>query len=156
MSESAHAWLLSFGYQQQIAVSEAEMVEYVLWPELAEVSDAPTYCSYKMQWRGSKIPVFDFSALLGQAHRAAIQHIGVVAYQTRPLTPLKYLALILEKEPKRISVLNEQFCDAPASYSGQLRPLLVSCFFHIDVATPVIDINYLASTELRQYLESSL
>ena len=66
MTESNSAWRLVVGEGMQVAVSDYEMIEYVIDPQLHPVPITPTHCSNAMLWREQIIPVMDIPVLFGK------------------------------------------------------------------------------------------
>lgn len=154
MPGTAKAWLLHVGENQQIAVGEMQMVEYILRPQLIEIPLTPPYCKHVINWRKQCLPILDFGVLMGEAENTKVEHAGVVRYQKGPRMPLLYLGLALNKEPEKITVDDSQLCDLPAQFLTHMRPTVLSCFSNAELPTPVLDFAYLCSTPFRELQES--
>ena len=75
--------------------------------------------------------------------------ISVLAYQEAPLAPLEHVAVWVSSAPQRTAVSDVQSCQLPETLRHPgLKPLALACFLHQDRPVPVLDVRYLACTEL--------
>jgi hypothetical protein len=147
MAKISNAWILPFGNHLQCAVSEKVMVQYIISPQMHLVPLTPDYCTYVINWRDRLIPVVNLAMLLDQSDTDTMHHIGIMAYQEAPRTPLQYGAIMLNASPTRIAVDDRQSCDIPGYVEPQMSSMILSCFSHNDIKTPIIDMSYLYSDE---------
>ena len=115
----------------RIAVSDYEMVEYVIDAQLHPVPLTPAHCANLMVWRGRIVPVIDFLVLLNKpVYANASVGLAIVAYQVKPREPLEYLGLLLAQPPARLSIEDDQACELPTlenDFWGSTK-LALACF----------------------------
>ncbi len=143
----SHAWLLPLRSDFVVAVSDVEMVEYLIDQKTIPVPLTPYYCRHVIVWREALLPVFDLNPLFTQPALKRFHHFGVLAYQTAPKTPLQYLIVALSGSPARVAVDDEKVADTPEEFSGPLRNLALATFLHNDQPVPILNISHLASGE---------
>lgn len=140
INTNAEAWLLTTSPQQQCTVGTHELQEVIQNPRLHTVPLTPLYCQHILLWREHLVPTLHLGRLLcpetTDTASKPIQTIGVFAYQTQPGTPLRYGALFLYEQPKRIQVNDTQACPLPESSNWQ--PYTLSCFEHQGSAIPIL------------------
>ncbi len=160
MAANEHsAWRVVVGDGVQVAVTDYEMFEYVVEPQLHPVPFTPAYCSNVMFWRELIIPVMDFSLLVNKSPGVKMQQtVVIVAYQTKPREPLEYLGLLTQEPPARITVVDDQACDLPTSDTNfwESKELALACFEYDDQPTPVINIAHLCSEKFRKSIEQGV
>ncbi len=151
-----NAWRLVVGEGLQIAVSEYEMIEYVIDPQLHPVPLTPVHCSNAILWREQIVPVMDFSMLFGNPPCVnAPVTVAIVAYQIKPREPLDYLGLLTQELAARVTVADDQACDLPTSDSNfwESMGLALACFVCDGQPTPIINIAHLCSGSFRKSIE---
>ena len=149
---SSKAWLLQVSAQFQLAVAELEMVEYVIQVKAHPVATAPYYCKHVMYWRNRFIPLLDCHAVVYQAPAPFTGKVGVVAYQTAPKTPLRYVGLQLYDSPATIKVEDKQACAISEALAHFNPAIHRACFSHNKIITPILDIQAICSVQLARYL----
>ena len=149
MAENSVAWLMISSGNKQFAVAEHEMIEYITSPVLHNIPLSPRYNTSIMFWREQILPVFNLGLLPGQVVDAPGNRLSVLAYQTRPREPLKYIGVTLCEAPSRIQVNDNQICELPEQDMNLWQHLTLSCFSHDGIATPILDITFLCSSEFR-------
>lgn len=152
----AHAWLLSLGGNYQIALSDREMVEYLVDVNTLSVPLTPNYCAAVMPWRERLVPVIDINPLIAKPYLDSMRHLCVVAYQEAPRTPLRHVAIVINGPPLRVPVDDDQACAVPPEYKGELAPLALAALELEGRAVPIFDIAYLCSTDLRDARNGSV
>ena len=153
LTGSNKAWHLMIGEGMQIAVSDYEMIEYVIDPQLYPVPLAQAHCSNVMLWLDHIIPVMDFLVLFDKPSIANANVIlAIVAYQVKPLEPLQYVGLLIQQPPSRVTAENDQACALPASDNNfwESTELALACFSYDDIPTPIINVAHLCSTAFRE------
>lgn len=156
-TDTNSAWRLVVGEGIQIAVTDYEMVEYVIDPQLYPVPITPVHCSNAMLWREQIVPVMDFSLLFGKTPCVnSPVTVAVVAYQIKPLEPLDYLGLLTQEPPARVTVVDDQACDLPTSDNDfwESMGLAFACFYCDNQPVPIIDIAHLCSESFRRSTET--
>lgn len=152
----AHTWLFPLGSDYQIALSDHEMVEYVVDAEIIDAPFMPIFCKGMMLWRERLIPVLDINRVISRSAIDSSHHLCVVAYQDSPRTALHYVAIALDGMPVRLSVDDDQACMAPPEFVDHLSPLVLSAINITGRRIPILDISYLCSTDLRDALNQSV
>ncbi len=158
MTASAHAWILTDLAGQRFAVANVEMVEYLTEAHIMNVPLSPDYCPAVMHWRERLLPIVFYHRLFAPgAAVSELHHIGIVAYQRHPGEPLLHLAVVLNQAPYRVVVTDEENEALPECYRDPVHSPLVRAVFSLDNApVPVLDVNYLASSTLRESLEQQV
>ncbi len=160
MAAAEHsAWRVVVGDGVQIAVADNEMFEYVVDPQLQSVPFTPIYCSNVMLWREQIVPVMDLSLLVSKPPSVKMPvTVAIVAYQTKPREPLEYLGLLTREPPVRVTVVDDQACDLPASDTDfwESKELALACFNCDGQPTPVVNIAHLCSERFRKSIEQSV
>ncbi|MDJ0832371.1 MAG: chemotaxis protein CheW [Gammaproteobacteria bacterium] len=149
----SEAWLIDCGENLQIAVSRAEMTEYLLSPVSFAIPGTPDYCSHVAFWQNDFLPIFDLNLLQKKTAEYGDHLLAVLAFQQEPNTPLSHLAIALEKPPSIISVDDDSIIDVPEDLAdSNLGSLILSCFQHQDKPILILDIAMLASTTYRDLI----
>ncbi|MDH5353389.1 MAG: chemotaxis protein CheW [Gammaproteobacteria bacterium] len=152
----SNAWLLEASDSLSIAISDAEMVEYVQVPVSFTVPGAPNYCNQILYWQSHLVPVMDLGRLLGFSADEEGSLLSLIAYQTQPGTALQYMALKLKVAPRKIQVDDKQACELPEAISeGLLSSLCLSCFTHENRSVLILDIASLCSAKYRDQVNES-
>ncbi len=139
MGERSNAWLLTLGAGHRAAVADHEMIEYVAAPRLHAVPMAPSHCANVLFWQDRILPVLDIGAFLDGGDAAAAPLAVVLAYQTRPREPLRYVALALEQPPVRVEVDDEQACALPEEHRAFWKSAALACF-SLEGGVPILDV----------------
>jgi len=143
------AWLLKDINGDYFAVCEVEMVEYIQIATIFPVPATPRYCNHVMAWRDKLLPVVNIALLFDVINKVKVGEVGVFAYQTAENSPLNHIAIPLLESPVHIIVNDNQYCDLPERYSKDQQSLALSCFSYQDFSVPILNLNYLCSTEFR-------
>ena len=150
---SVYAWILTDSSGYSFAVSEVEMVEYLIDPVTMPIPLTPSYCKSVMPWRDDLLPVFHYHHLFRSYANRNNKHVGVLAYQERAGEALRYVAVALNQAPSRVEVTDEKSRKLPNVYIKPIyQPLVRSVFQHNGISIPVIDVTYLTSIALRDAL----
>lgn len=146
-NNKAHAWVLPYAAQSQVAVPFSLGQELIESPTLLPIPGMATDGAGLLLWRGNWIPVICLVTLFSEKevevteskHKPpyvlvlAYQHFsGEIAYGGVALTEPPVNAFVEEKDAYPLPSHVNHWCD-----------LALSCFIHNDVPTPVIDAHTL-------------
>lgn len=141
MAEISNAWLLDVGAGMQVAVADNEIVEYLRSPIIRTVPLTPPYCSSVVFWRDQQmLPLFNLALLTQPQFDTNTEHLGVLAYQARPKTPLRHIGIALYAPPEKILVRDDDACSWPEYYPEFWTTLTLALFTHNGMSTPILDI----------------
>ena len=152
MAEQHRAWLLAPLGLQTIIVAEHEVQQYLTEFQLLPVPFTPPQCTTAIIWQDQIVPVLNLGLLASAAYSTDFKLV-VLAYQSEPLTPLKFVALAVNDAPERIIITDDKLCVLPEQGDQLWSVLAVSCVAYQDMATPIISVAQLDSIVLRDYLE---
>ncbi len=128
MDNAVEAWLLKTGGALDLAVGSEALVQLIESPSVYPVPGAPLHVRFVMLWQEQIVPVLDPHAwLFGSALRSA-KYIALVAYQTAPMTPLKYGAVSLAEIPESIRVQDNMAADLQFSLPENVQAACLSVF----------------------------
>lgn len=155
MTTAANAWILTDHDGNAFAVSEMEMIAYLISPPTLAVPMTPGYCGQVTPWRDRLLPVLHYNRLFAPTSHVESRHVGVLAYQTAPGQPINHIAVSLGQSPYRVSVSEQPCAPLPDNYTEHAyRPMVRSVFCHEETLIPIVNVAYLASTSLRDALRT--
>lgn len=154
--EYSTAWLVDICGGLQVAVAEREMMAYDTSAEIRSLPLTPHSCSQVTFWGDRIVPLINLGEITAKQVDAEFSAVVIVAYQTRPKTPLSYVALGVKSDPVKIMVSDKQACDLPDSYLEDIwLPLALSAFSRNGQAVPILNIAMLCSKDFHDMVESS-
>lgn len=139
----AHAWVLPYAEQSQVAVPFSLGQELIESPTLLSIPGMAKEGAGLLLWRGHWIPVICLATLFSQneAERVNPPYVLVLAYQ-HPSGEMAYGGVTLSKPPVNAFVEEKDAYPLP-SHAHHWCDLALSCFLHNEIPTPVIDAHTL-------------
>jgi len=153
MSNTSSAWLIETNSGHQFAIAEYELIEYIMEPERHEIPLTPVYASSILLWQDSMVPVIDFSLLINQ-QQTRLTTVSILAYQTEPGLALNYIGVELNRAPVKITIEDNQICEAQDSDNGLWASIANSWITHQQQPTPIINIASLDTAEFSDFVKT--
>lgn len=141
--DKAHAWVLPYSPDHQVAVPFALGQELIETPTLLPIPGTVSECAGLLRWRNKWVPVINLSTLLLNTppdHHAP-PYVLVLAY-LRPSGEVAYGGIALTDTPSSVFVDGDDQYPLPG-YTDHLGDLVLSCFESNEMATPIIDVHIL-------------
>lgn len=125
------------------AIAEIVSVEHVL-----PVNDAPTWMLGYLSWRRRSVPLISFDAVQqGEPDFLTPRSKIAVLYSISDDATFPYMALLMQRAPKVISVTEESIKQAGADHnSGNIKLVLKNVVINNDVVADILDLKAVEAT----------
>ena len=144
---SSKAWVLPFGNNIHMAISEFEIVHILAGRQrYAHVPRSPLWCRHVFIWCDQLITLFDLKACITPEHTdgsipafSSSDIVCIVSYET-PQKKIQYGGFLLSSLPFTRVVTDDQMCDYPKD-NIDWEKFTLSCFNDPDLGpTPILDV----------------
>lgn len=125
------------------SIAEIVSVEHVL-----PVNDAPTWMLGYLSWRRRSVPLISFDAVQhGEPDFLTPRSKIAVLYSISDDATFPYMALLMQRAPKVITVTEESIKQAGADHnSGNIKLVLKNVVINNDVVADILDIKAVEAT----------
>ncbi|MCK5640170.1 MAG: hypothetical protein KAJ19_05215 [Gammaproteobacteria bacterium] len=155
--EYSTAWLVDVCDGLLIAVAECEMMAFETPPSIRTVPLAAPLCSQVVFWGDRIVPLVMLGTMRGEPTDSTISAVVILAYQSEPKVPLRYVALAVKSDPVKIMVSDKQTCDFPDNLAEDdiWGPLSLSVFSRNGQPVPILNVALLCSRVYHDSLENA-
>lgn len=125
------------------AIAEIVSVEHVL-----PVNDAPTWMLGYLSWRRRSVPLISFDAVQhGEPDFLTPRSKIAVLYSTSDDSTFPYMALLMQRAPKVISISEKDIKQAGADQnSGNIKLVMQNVVIGGDVVADILDLKAVEAT----------